>query len=136
MKYSCLDAELNDEMFDTGINMLLRLAGPSLGYALASTCLSFFISPSLTPTIAQEDPRWMGAWWMGWLILGSILALCGSILALFPRMLPKAAARRAAASEMAKVKKSEANEGVQAEPEAHDIKPSFSGKVSYIRFFQ
>lgn len=41
------------------------MLGPAIGYALASVCLKFYISPSLTPTIGTDDPRWLGAWWFG-----------------------------------------------------------------------
>lgn len=52
-----------------------RLLGPALGYSLASACLKMYISPSLHPTVTDKDPRWLGAWWMGWILLGFILAL-------------------------------------------------------------
>lgn len=35
----------------------LRLLGPAGGYALASFCLKIYISPELTPTIDNKDPR-------------------------------------------------------------------------------
>jgi branched-subunit amino acid ABC-type transport system permease component len=41
------------------------MLGPAIGYALASLCLKFYISPTLTPTIGTDDPRWLGAWWFG-----------------------------------------------------------------------
>ena len=41
------------------------MLGPAIGYALASLCLKFYISPSLTPTVGTDDPRWLGAWWLG-----------------------------------------------------------------------
>ena len=48
-----------------GITMALRLIGPTLGFLLASACLKLYISPTMTPIITTEDPRWMGAWWLG-----------------------------------------------------------------------
>ena len=41
------------------------MLGPAIGYALASVCLKFYISPTLTPTVTTDDPRWLGAWWLG-----------------------------------------------------------------------
>lgn len=35
----------------------LRMLGPAIGYGLASFCLKFYISPTLTPTITTTDPR-------------------------------------------------------------------------------
>lgn len=72
----------------------LRTLGPAFGYTVASFCLKLYISPDLTPTINIEDPRWLGAWWMGWLFLGVILAFCSLLLSLFPHTLPRAAIRR------------------------------------------
>jgi len=52
-------------IFFSGITMALRLIGPTLGFLLASFCLKLYISPTMTPIITTEDPRWMGAWWLG-----------------------------------------------------------------------
>lgn len=38
----------------------LRMLGPAIGYGLASFCLKFYISPTLTPTITMQDPRYVG----------------------------------------------------------------------------
>ena len=97
------------------------MLGPSLGYALASLSLEIYIAPKLTPTIDKQDPRWMGAWWMGWVILSVLLAIGGALLAMFPRVLPKAAARKAAKEEVAL---KDAVDQLK-EPES---KASFSGK--------
>lgn len=72
----------------------MRMLGPALGYALASFCLRIYISPSLTPTINDKDPRWLGSWWLGWLIIGVMIFVSGIFLTMFPKELPKAAARR------------------------------------------
>ncbi|KAG7205509.1 hypothetical protein KM043_007490 [Ampulex compressa] len=77
----------------------LRMLGPAIGYGLASFALKFYISPTLTPTITTQDPRWLGAWWLGWIILAILLFIFASVLALFPKTLPRAAARKALALE-------------------------------------
>ncbi|PSN45336.1 hypothetical protein C0J52_18706 [Blattella germanica] len=82
----------------------LRMLGPAIGYALASVCLKFYISPSLTPTIGTDDPRWLGAWWFGWIIIAIVLAILAGLLALFPKTLPRAAVRRMMAQEKQKQK--------------------------------
>ena len=43
--------------------------------------------------------RWLGAWWLGWIILAILLFVFASIIALFPKTLPRAAARKALAME-------------------------------------
>ncbi|XP_043494572.1 solute carrier organic anion transporter family member 74D-like [Polistes fuscatus] len=77
----------------------LRMLGPAIGYGLASFALKFYISPTLTPTITTQDPRWLGAWWLGWIILAFLLFLFACVIALFPKTLPRAAARKVLALE-------------------------------------
>lgn len=43
--------------------------------------------------------RWLGAWWLGWIILAILLFVFASIVALFPKSLPRAAARKALAQQ-------------------------------------
>lgn len=47
----------------------MRLFGNAIGFFLAAQLLKVYIVPDLTPTITPDDPRWLGAWWIGWLIL-------------------------------------------------------------------
>uniref|UniRef100_A0A8D8QN49 Solute carrier organic anion transporter family member n=2 Tax=Cacopsylla melanoneura TaxID=428564 RepID=A0A8D8QN49_9HEMI len=75
-------------------SFFIRMLGPVGGYALASWCLAKFISPDLTPTIDMKDPRWLGAWWLGWIIIGSIMTLFSFLVALFPKELPNSAVRK------------------------------------------
>lgn len=70
------------------------MLGPSLGYTLASICLRIYIAPHLTPIIDNSDSRWLGAWWMGWLIMAAMIFLSGLFIFLFPKELPMTAARR------------------------------------------
>lgn len=47
------------------MTMALRSVGPVGGFVLGYLCLNSYIDPSLTPTIRRNDPRWLGAWWLG-----------------------------------------------------------------------
>ncbi|CRL05057.1 CLUMA_CG018209, isoform A, partial [Clunio marinus] len=76
------------------ISFFMRLLGPALGYALASLCLKIYIAPELTPVINNKDPRWLGAWWLGWLIFAFILCLFSFTVAMLPKELPRAAVRK------------------------------------------
>lgn len=84
------------------LSYFLRLLGPAGGYALASFCLKIYISPELTPTINNNDPRWLGAWWLGWLILAASLFGFAFVMCMFPKQLPRAALRKRIASERRK----------------------------------
>lgn len=66
---------------------ILKLAGPTLGYALGSLCLRYYEDPRLDPALERTDPRWVGAWWMGYVVLGVCLAATALPALLFPRYL-------------------------------------------------
>uniref|UniRef100_A0A182QAF8 Solute carrier organic anion transporter family member n=1 Tax=Anopheles farauti TaxID=69004 RepID=A0A182QAF8_9DIPT len=70
-----------------------RRMGPLVGFSLASLCLKYFVHVGVDPGYDQTDPRWIGAWWMGWLTLGSTLVFIAPFFASFPKVLPRAAER-------------------------------------------
>ncbi|KAG8232805.1 hypothetical protein J437_LFUL007959 [Ladona fulva] len=72
-----------------GMVLALRTVGPALGFLLGWACLSLYIDPSLTPLITKKDPRWLGAWWLGWIILTVALLIFSLLIAMFPKHLPK-----------------------------------------------
>lgn len=78
----------------TGLSFFIRMLGPTIGFALVSIFLKMYIDPTLTPIIDDKDPRWLGAWWIGWIICGLLIMLFGSLLCLLPKTLPRAAARK------------------------------------------
>lgn len=38
----------------------MRMIGPIIGYGFAYLIMTIYIDPSKTPTITQDDPRWLG----------------------------------------------------------------------------
>ncbi|KMY95754.1 solute carrier organic anion transporter family member 74D [Drosophila simulans] len=76
------------------MSTFLRMLGPAIGYSLAAVCLRLYIEPTLEPLIGQEDPRWLGAWWLGWLVLAAITLVSAILLFMFPKQLPSARKRR------------------------------------------
>ncbi|XP_063222181.1 solute carrier organic anion transporter family member 74D-like [Bacillus rossius redtenbacheri] len=71
-----------------GVVMSLRMLGPAIGFVFSAFCLSMYIEPSLTPVIRPKDPRWLGAWWLGWIFLGTLKLIMGFLVAFFPKELP------------------------------------------------
>ncbi|XP_062545506.1 solute carrier organic anion transporter family member 74D isoform X2 [Armigeres subalbatus] len=67
----------------------LRTFGPVVGFALGYFALKIYIDPSKTPVIDSSDPRWLGAWWLGWIILGIAMLFFAALIGLFPKELPK-----------------------------------------------
>lgn len=72
----------------------LRMFGPTIGFSLSSWFLRYYIDPNLEPSITSTDPRWMGAYWIGWIIFGTVFIFTGFLIGLFPKTLPRAAVRR------------------------------------------
>ena len=55
--------------------------------------------------LTARDPRWIGAWWLGYLILGSLILLSSFIVLGFPRVLPGAKETRQKHIEEGNIKK-------------------------------
>lgn len=84
------------------ITSFVRLLGPALGFSLASYSLKFFVYPNLHPTITDEDPRWIGSWWLGYIFFTVMMFILAPFIATFPKTLPRAALRQR--QEMEKLK--------------------------------
>nr|CAD7458011.1 unnamed protein product [Timema tahoe] len=78
-----------------GMVLSLRMLGPAAGFAFSSFCLSLYIDPTLTPVIKPTDPRWLGAWWLGWLVLGVLMLVFAFLISWFPGELPPKKKKRA-----------------------------------------
>lgn len=76
------------------IASFVRLLAPAFGYSLASYVLKIFIAPSLHPKINDEDPRWIGAWWIGYIVFAIIMFTLAPIICTFPKILPRGALRK------------------------------------------
>lgn len=62
-----------------------RLMGPVVGFFLSSFCLSYPENPSVAPEMAVGDPRWIGAWWIGYLFIGLGIFLSALPMFFFPK---------------------------------------------------
>ena len=72
-----------------GITYTFRLLGPTFGFFLGSFCLQTYVYPSVDPGYEEGDPRWIGAWWLGYPIIGALIVLFAGPLTCFPQRLPK-----------------------------------------------
>lgn len=45
------------------------MIGPALGFLLGALCTAVYVDPLHDPGYASDDPRWVGAWWLGELLL-------------------------------------------------------------------
>ncbi|XP_067138889.1 solute carrier organic anion transporter family member 74D-like [Centruroides vittatus] len=68
----------------------LRIFGPALGFLISSFSLRYYEDPFFDPGFTEDDPRWVGAWWMGFLILSALIVIFSIPMFFFPRRLPNA----------------------------------------------
>lgn len=46
------------------------------------------MAPGRAPGLVEGDDGWLGAWWLGFVVVGGLTALIAPILTLFPQRLP------------------------------------------------
>nr|XP_053649345.1 solute carrier organic anion transporter family member 74D-like [Cherax quadricarinatus] len=66
----------------------VRILGPTLGFVLGSFCTRLYVDPIADPGIDPTDPRWIGAWWLGLMVVSVALFLTSTAMFAFPRRLP------------------------------------------------
>ncbi|XP_031753399.1 uncharacterized protein LOC100124879 isoform X3 [Xenopus tropicalis] len=86
-------SQTENSPFYIGIIQTLSIAGPLLGYLLAALCTKLYVdigSINLDEvTVTQRDIRWVGAWWVGFLVSGAACLLAALPFWCLPRSLPK-----------------------------------------------
>lgn len=69
------------------------IMGPMFGYMLGSYCAKIYVDIGAVDldaiTINHKDSRWVGAWWMGFIITGIVMLLAGIPFWFLPKSLPK-----------------------------------------------
>uniref|UniRef100_A0A3Q2QYV1 Solute carrier organic anion transporter family member n=1 Tax=Fundulus heteroclitus TaxID=8078 RepID=A0A3Q2QYV1_FUNHE len=76
-----------------GCVQTISVIGPVFGYLLGSLCAKIYVDIGFVTmesiTITPADARWVGAWWLGYLIAGVITLLSAIPFWFLPRSLPK-----------------------------------------------
>lgn len=82
----------------------IRLIGPASGFMLSSFCLRMYENPfskencilcyksnflliftsTVNPGFSKGDPRWIGAWWLGFVIVGILLFIVSLPMLFYP----------------------------------------------------
>ncbi|KAL6255053.1 hypothetical protein P5V15_013386, partial [Pogonomyrmex californicus] len=70
------------------ITIGVRILGPALGFILGSFCTMVYANLSKNPQITPTDPRWVGAWWLGLVLISAMLILVSLAMFAFPTRLP------------------------------------------------
>uniref|UniRef100_A0A1I8PJB5 Solute carrier organic anion transporter family member n=1 Tax=Stomoxys calcitrans TaxID=35570 RepID=A0A1I8PJB5_STOCA len=92
------------------ITIGVRILGPASGFIVGSFCTRWYVNFS-NPGFDASDPRWIGAWWLGPVIIGSLMLLSSIAMFSFPRELKGKKPPPSAANDGEKVA------GASAEPE-------------------
>ncbi|CAG5124476.1 unnamed protein product, partial [Candidula unifasciata] len=70
--------------FVTGIGIF----GPSISFALGGVFSSIYVTLEVT-SMSPRDPRWIGAWWIGFLLFGTLGLIIAVPLLFFPKHMRK-----------------------------------------------
>ncbi|XP_061670242.1 solute carrier organic anion transporter family member 3A1-like [Syngnathoides biaculeatus] len=80
-----------DSSLYIGILFSTLVFGPACGFILGSVCTKVYVDAVFIDTskleITPEDPRWIGAWWGGFLLCGALLFLAALFMFGFPQAL-------------------------------------------------
>lgn len=79
-----------------GVWFTATFFGPGIGYVAGGSLLNVWVDLIQPPGVdlTPDDPRWIGAWWLGY-FFGGLLLLCTSIALLgYPKEMPGARERR------------------------------------------
>ncbi|KAI1235203.1 hypothetical protein IHE44_0002840 [Lamprotornis superbus] len=75
-----------------GILFTMLVFGPACGFILGSFCTKIYVDAVFIDTskldITPDDPRWIGAWWGGFLLCGALLFFSSLPMFGFPQSLP------------------------------------------------
>ncbi|XP_063073109.1 solute carrier organic anion transporter family, member 1D1 [Engraulis encrasicolus] len=103
----------------------IGIMGPMFGYMLGSYCAKIYVDIGVVDmdsiTINHKDSRWVGAWWVGFIITGSVMLLAGIPFWFLPKSLPKQGQ-----------KKSKGKEGGEASAEQETLMKKNDQPVSMV----
>ncbi|XP_051547041.1 solute carrier organic anion transporter family member 1C1-like [Myxocyprinus asiaticus] len=86
-------ARPENSAFYIGCLHTVGVIGPLFGYSLGSLCASLYVDIGLvnqeSVTITPQDSRWVGAWWLGFVVAGGLTLLAALPFWFLPRALPE-----------------------------------------------
>ncbi|KAF1421090.1 Solute carrier organic anion transporter family member 2B1, partial [Spheniscus magellanicus] len=85
-------SERNSPLY-LGILFSVTTIGPGVAFMLGSAMLCFYVDIDKVTgdgvQLTNKDPRWVGAWWLGFLVAASLVAVSAVPYFFFPREMPK-----------------------------------------------
>ncbi|XP_028249549.1 solute carrier organic anion transporter family member 1C1 [Parambassis ranga] len=86
-------AKAENSAFYIACLQTITLLGPMFGFLLGSYCAKLYVDIGYVDmesvTITPKDARWVGAWWMGFLVSSALLLISSIPFWFLPRSLPK-----------------------------------------------
>ncbi|XP_006127568.1 solute carrier organic anion transporter family member 2B1 isoform X1 [Pelodiscus sinensis] len=85
-------SERNSPLY-LGILFAVTIIGPGVAFMLGSAILRFYVDIDKIPPeeiqLTHKDPRWVGAWWLGFLVAATLTAFSAIPYFFFPKEMPK-----------------------------------------------
>uniref|UniRef100_A0A8C1J4K8 Solute carrier organic anion transporter family member n=1 Tax=Cyprinus carpio TaxID=7962 RepID=A0A8C1J4K8_CYPCA len=109
-----------DSSLYIGILFSTLVFGPACGFILGSVCTNFYVDALFIDTtklnLTPDDPRWIGAWWGGFLLCGVLLFFSALFMFGFPQSLPGKEVEGGLESEQAMLPSSLAQDHEKSKP--------------------
>ena len=87
-----------------GVVYAMAVLGPTVGYGLGSAFLTIHVDFKSDSGLTEDDPAWVGAWWVPFILASVIGGLLSILFFMFPKWLPDShLVKKERAKEMAKV---------------------------------
>ncbi|KAM9540220.1 solute carrier organic anion transporter family member 2B1-like [Salvelinus alpinus] len=110
-------ASKRNSPFYLGILLAVTSIGPAFGFMMGSFMLRFYVDIDKMSKdeigLERGDPRWVGAWWLGFVVAASFLFLTSLPYLFFPKQMPKEEAAGDAKKPRAEEKKKPLPDPVQ-----------------------
>ncbi|XP_067415075.1 solute carrier organic anion transporter family member 1C1 isoform X2 [Emydura macquarii macquarii] len=90
--------ERSQAKITAGCVQTVAIIGPIFGFLLGSMCAKLYVDIGFVDldsiTITHNDARWVGAWWLGYLIAGVLSVLAAIPFWFLPKHLPRPESRK------------------------------------------
>ena len=87
-----------------GFVSAMLVLGPSVGFGLGSAFLTLYVNPWEETNLTEDDPAWVGAWWIPFVLTAVVAVFLAIPFLMFPKWLPDSTfVREERAKEMAKI---------------------------------